>query len=153
MHNPINLLSIRREAAHPDTNHIKNPFNKLLHLNQSYYQPNPHHPAIPANKVLHPISPVNSLYMFPFHRQARHVIHRKANITAMLIAVVDMFQFHMHQVAEVRHLDTHLTIQHRQVLVVSVEARLVLVEDIPVAKTLDFHDSVWVCLDHKPATV
>lgn len=130
MHNHISQLSIHREAV-PDTIHTKNPFKKqLLHLNQSFYQPNQHHPAIPANKVhRHRTSPV-SPYTFPFHHRDHHVIHRKAKaLTAMLIVLaVVIFQFHM---AVVHRLDTYPKIRHH-LWVVAMESIQDSVEDIPV---------------------
>lgn len=128
-HSLINPLSIRREVVLQDTNHIKNPFDKALHLNQLYYQLNQHHPAIPANKARHRTSLAN-LHTFPFLHQVLLVIRRKVKVTiATLIAEVAMFQFLMHQAVEVCHLDTYPKIQPH-LLEVS-EVMLDSVGDIP----------------------
>lgn len=88
--------------------------------------------------------------MFPFHRPDHLVIRRKVKITtAMLIAAVDMFQFHTEQSVEVRPIATHPTIPHQR-MAVSVSMPVSVVDDIlDPAPDLD----QWVCLDRRPATV
>lgn len=106
----INRSSIRH-PVHPDIDHIKNPFNKLLHHNKSYFQLNHHRPDIPASKVHRQTSLVNH-NIFQFLQEDHHAIQHKVKaITAtQIVVVVAMFQFHTHQVEVV--LDISLKIQH-----------------------------------------
>lgn len=114
MHNLINQSSTLLVAAHPDIDHTKNPFSKLLLLlNQSYFQPNQHHPAIPVNRARHQTPPVSLCTFLYLHLAHLAIRHRVKVITAILIVVVVViFPFHMHQV-EVRRLDTYLKIRRR----------------------------------------
>lgn len=107
----INPLSIHREAVLPDIDHTKNLSNKLLHHNQSYFQLNRLHPAIPASKVHRQTSRVN-LNIFQYLQEDHHVIQHKVKAASIAMRIVAelMFLILMHQVAVLDN--SILKIQH-----------------------------------------
>lgn len=166
MHNHhINRLSIHREAVPTYTDHVKNPFDKLLlHLNQLYYQPNRHHLATRANKVHHHRTLLTaSQYMFPHHHLDHLVIHRKLKALQMLIVVAATFQYHMHQVVVVHRPDTCLKIQHHLLEVDTEQDSVVDTEQDSVVDDILLQEvqtmailedaSDQISLDHKPAAI